>query len=115
MPVSFGGFGGSTKSPFGPPNVCTTPPEGFPGAPTTAIGIVTTPLFETGRTDSDSSAVDSDSDSPEDSDALEVVVDDEPPHAVSPTESAASTPTSIIRSPRKKNQLDPRLRGRSQV
>ena len=35
--------GGSTNWPFGPPNVWMTPTEGFPGSPTTAIGIVTTP------------------------------------------------------------------------
>ena len=101
MPVSFGGFGGSTKSPLGPLNVCSTPTEGFPGSPTIDIGIVTTPRFATGRTDSDS--FDVDSDSPEDSasledpDALEVVVDDELPHAATPTESAVSRPMNANR------------------
>src|SRR5271154_1225033 len=103
MPVSFGGFGGSTNSPFGPLNVWTTPTEGFPGSPTTAIGIVTTPRFDTGSTDSDSSDVDSDS--LEDADALELVVDDELPHAVTPTESAASTPTNASRCHRMKHPL----------
>src|SRR5271170_7460313 len=97
MPVSFGGFGGSTNSPLGPLNVWTTPTEGFPGSPTVAIGIVTTPLFETGRIDSDSFDVDSDSDSLEDPDALEVVVDEELPHAARPAERAASKAASAIR------------------
>src|SRR5271169_1440094 len=101
MPVSFGGFGGSTKLPLGPLNVWTTPTEEFPGSPTIAIGIVTTPRFATGRTDSGSFEVDSDS--PEDSDSLEVVVDEEPPHAASPTESAAKRPTSTSRRDRIKN------------
>src|SRR5271167_2753703 len=82
MPVSFGGFGGSTNSPLGPLNVWITPTEGFPGSPTTAIGIVTTPLFATGRTDSGS---------------LVLVLDDDPPQAATPTDSAASKPTTAIR------------------
>ena len=58
-------------------NTCQTPTEGLPGSPTVAIGIVTTPRFGT------------------ETDELEVVlvvVDDELPHAVAPTESAASRP-----------------------
>src|SRR5271167_4090154 len=90
MPVSFGGFGGSTKSPFGPLNVCTTPTEGFLGSPTTAIGIVTTPLFATGRTDSGS---------------LVLVLDDDPPQAAAPTDSAPSRATTAIRWQRIGNPL----------
>jgi hypothetical protein len=63
---------------------CQTPTEGLPGSPTVAIGIVSTPLLATGRTD----------------DLVFVVVDevfvldDEPSEqAVAPSKSAASRPT----------------------
>src|SRR4249920_157185 len=80
MPVP---LGGSTNWPFGPPNVWMTPTDLFPGSPTVAIWIVTTPRFSTGRTDELVLVV-----------SVEVVaVDPElPPHAVAPTDSAASRP-----------------------
>jgi hypothetical protein len=80
-------LGGSvTPAPDAPTvlNTCHTPTEGFPGSPTIAIGIVTTPRFATG------------SDRPEEVVLVVVVLDDEP-HAVAPTASAVSTPTSAIR------------------
>ena len=47
MPVFPLFAGGSTNWPLGPPNVWMTPTEGFPGSPTIAIGIVTTPPLAT--------------------------------------------------------------------
>src|SRR5207244_12832253 len=74
-------------------NTCQTPTEGLPGSPTVAIGIVTTPRFATGRSDEPvvvpvELVV-----------AAEVVAEDDlsPEHAVAPTVSAASRPTSASR------------------
>ncbi len=66
-------------------NTCQTPTEGLPGSLTTAVEIVTTPRFATG------------SDEPEV--VLVVVADDfdDEPHAVAPTDSAASRPTNAPR------------------
>src|SRR5437763_15555789 len=76
MPVPFGGW---TKScPLTNPNVCNTPAEGFPGSPTVAIRIVTTPRFVTGRTD-------------------ESELEEERLHPVAPTESAASKATHVVK------------------
>ena len=77
MPVF---FGGSTKWPFGPPNVWTTPTDLFPGSPTVAIEVVTTPRFATGTDELEV--------------VLVVVVDFLLlPHPVTPTESATNRPT----------------------
>src|SRR5277367_2070503 len=47
MPVVPVFSGGSTKLPFGPPNDWITPTDGFPGLPTIAMVIVTTPRLGT--------------------------------------------------------------------
>src|SRR5450755_2542711 len=107
MPVSLGGFGGSTNWPFGPPNDWMTPTDGFPGSPTIAIRSVTTAPVPTSAADELleaelvevaatavvlavvlAVALD---------DVLDDLLDDPPPHAVAPNESAASTPTSTLR------------------
>src|SRR5450755_1115438 len=96
MPVSFGGFGGSTNWPFGPPKDWMTPTDGFPGSPTSAIWIVTTPGLPTlGTAEPEAALVVA---------AVPVVVLDDvlddllpPPHAATPTDSAASRAASAIR------------------
>src|SRR5213082_3219872 len=89
MPVPFGGW---TKScPLTNPNVCNTPAEGFPGSPTVAIRIVTTPRFVTGRTDEvDPVVVDDVVDE-------ESELEEERLHPVAPTESAASKATHVVK------------------
>src|SRR5206468_8313229 len=71
-------------------NTCQTPTEALPGSPTVAIGIVTTPRFMTGRTDEPEVVLVV---------VVEVVVADDlsPEHAVAPTVSTASRPTSASR------------------
>src|SRR6476661_5614035 len=80
-------------------NTCQTPTDGFPGSATVAIAIVTTPRFSIGRTDELVLVV-----------SVEVVVVDPefPPHAVAPSDRAASRPTSVNRSYRMEH-LPPRV------
>src|SRR5580765_3731030 len=76
-------------------NTCQTPTEGFPGSPTVATGIVSTPRFATGRTDETAAA------------AVVFALDDLPPkHPVAPTETATSRAPSAIRSRRTTDHLD---------
>src|SRR5271154_5620087 len=89
MPVSFGVTGGSTKWPGGPPNDWMTPTEWFPGAPTIAIVIVTTPPFVSLRADDPEAAV---------------VAPPEQPAA--PTASTASDPIRAFRCFRMRNLLE---------
>src|SRR5271170_6784917 len=90
MPVSFGGFGGSTNMPFGPPNDWMTPTEGFPGSPTVAIVTVTTPRLAT-TGDAAPEAV------PLVAAGVVAVDFPPPPHAVRPTDTATTTPKSATR------------------
>src|SRR6266436_2089051 len=91
MPVPFGGW--TSFTPLPTPKVWTTPTEGFPGSPTIAIAMVTTPRLATGRTD--------------ELELVLVLVDDLwLEHAVAPTDSTASRPTSASRCHRTKSLLD---------
>jgi len=88
MPVLLSG-GRVTLAPEVPKvlNTCQTPTEGLPGSPTVATGIVTTPRFATGSDELDVVRAD----------VFERDDLDEEPHAVAPTDSATSRPTSAIR------------------
>ena len=82
MPVF---LGGSTNMPLGPPNVWTTPTDGFPGSPTVAMRSVTTPRFAIPAPDEPELGLVVP--------ATLVVLDDLPPQAAAPTESATNRPT----------------------